>query len=1016
MPVISCYFSDIGDVYSEEVEVGSRLITFETGKLARFAAGAVVLGIKETKVLSTVVSAEGDGTRDFLPLTVDYREKQYAQGKIPNTFMRREGAPKERELLCGRIIDRSIRPLFPKGFFHEVQVMANVISSDGEQDPDVMAANASSAALMISDIPWCGPIGVVRVGRIDGKLVINPDMDELSLSDLNLVYSCTRDKTLMIETQAREISNQDLIDALHLAHAEANKLIDPQIRLANKVKNQKKAFKLFTIMDGTLEKIRNLSEASIEKVFADPTYGKFERGKALNKITDDVKKILEEEADEESLKVLPRAIDTVRKMVPFTDIPVLYTAVTHLMMERTCPVSPAVVPAAACTSSPSPSPAPPPLALFLAMDLPYSASSSPFLLRSCTGLSPLVGPSATCAPSAGAFAAISLSLSLMACGMLPACSSSCSKGPTCSVRCRLRMVIDAACALLMTAASSCRRCRQQPSPAVNIVLLSIASSSRSSLALVVRQRIFEEGKRVDGRQLDEVRPLYCEAGPFPALHGSSIFSRGNTQVLCTVTLGAPSDAQRLESLVGPPTKRFMLHYSFPPFSINEIGKQGGLNRREVGHGTLAEKALLALLPPEGDFPYSVRINSEVMASDGSTSMATVCGGSMALMDAGVPLRKHVAGVSVGLISDVDPSTGIIKDFRILTDILGLEDHLGDMDFKIAGTKEGVTYDDMNMLVIYACKCDSPAGARIAVNADGGVTILARNQAIMEKAQEKVNFHKKPGFISLSKVSRVTDVVSLGQELSLMCIGQDVRGNIKLSLKATLPQPRSPPGNLMAENSKTAVDEIPSILSQADKENNMSPHGSSVNKWEGHPSSSYSPPSVVIRSVEECNQQDENSGFALSKPNKKRKTTPPKIKTETQVHTDNGSSSKDAQLFSGNSSLKHTAIKPKEHQEKILKTVIEKGGTTQSPDTLQPAGHKQVSPNSMRIGDEYVGKIEQIRAHGLVLQLGGGVRGMYRFEIDGRRDFQIGEDLHVRCSSFSAKGIPVVTLLEESASE
>ncbi|XP_031495685.1 LOW QUALITY PROTEIN: polyribonucleotide nucleotidyltransferase 2, mitochondrial [Nymphaea colorata] len=936
------HLPDIGDVYSEGVEVGSRLITFETGKLARFAAGAVVLGIKETKVLSTVVSAEGDGTRDFLPLTVDYREKQYAQGKIPNTFMRREGAPKERELLCGRVIDRSIRPLFPKGFFHEVQVMANVISSDGEQDPDVMAANASSAALMISDIPWCGPIGVVRVGRIDGKLVINPDMDELSLSDLNLVYSCTRDKTLMIETQAREISNQDLIDALHLAHAEANKLIDPQIRLANKVKNQKKAFKLFTIMDGTLEKIRNLSQASIEKVFADPTYGKFERGKALNKITDDVKKILEEEADEESLKVLPRAIDTVRKMV-------------------------------------------------------------------------------------------------------------------------------------------------------------------------VRQRIFEEGKRVDGRQLDEVRPLYCEAGPFPALHGSSIFSRGNTQVLCTVTLGAPSDAQRLESLVGPPTKRFMLHYSFPPFSINEIGKQGGLNRREVGHGTLAEKALLALLPPEDDFPYSVRINSEVMASDGSTSMATVCGGSMALMDAGVPLRKHVAGVSVGLISDVDPSTGIIKDFRILTDILGLEDHLGDMDFKIAGTKEGVTAIQLDMkpagIPLYIiCESLEPAlrarthildhmereineprnqvdgnsprlatlkynkeflwrliapgfsikkieqetGARIAVNADGGVTILARNQAIMEKAQEKIDFvvgreievggiYKgiivsikeygafvefnggQQGLLHISElsheqVSRVTDVVSLGQELSLMCIGQDVRGNIKLSLKATLPKPRSPPGNLMAENSKTAVDEIPSILSQTDKENNMSPHGSSVNKCEGHPTSSYSPPSVVIRSVEECNQEDENSGFTLSKPNKKSKTTPPKIKTETQVHTDNGSSSKDAQLFSGNSSLKNTAIKPKEHQEKIVKTVIEKGGTTLSPDILQPAGRKQVSPNSMRIGDEYVAKIEQIRAHGLVLQLGGGVRGMYRFEVDGRRDFQIGEDLHVRCSSFSAKGIPVVTLLEESASE
>ncbi|CAN6482407.1 unnamed protein product [Victoria cruziana] len=856
--------------------------------------------------------------------------------------MRREGAPKERELLCGRVIDRSIRPLFPKGFFHEVQVMANVISSDGEQDPDVMAANASSAALMISDIPWCGPIGVVRVGRIEGKLVINPDMDELSLSDLNLVYACTRDKTLMIETQAREISNQDLIDALHLAHTEANKLIDPQIRLSKKVKNQKKNFKLFTVTDGTLEKIRNLSETSIEKVFADPTYGKFERGKALNKITDDVKKILEEEADEESLKVLPRAVDTVRKMI-------------------------------------------------------------------------------------------------------------------------------------------------------------------------VRRRIFEEGLRVDGRQLDEVRPVYCEAGPFPALHGSSIFSRGNTQVLCTVTLGAPSDAQRLESLVGPPTKRFMLHYSFPPFSINETGKLGGLNRREVGHGTLAEKALLALLPPEDDFPYSARINSEVMASDGSTSMATVCGGSMALMDAGVPLRKHVAGVSVGLISDVDPSTGIIKDYRILTDILGLEDHLGDMDFKIAGTKEGVTAIQLDIKpagipLQIICECLEPAlrarthildhmereineprnqadgnsprlatlkynkeflwrligpqgsqlkkieqetGARIAVNADGGVTVLARNQTIMEKTQEKIDFlvgreievggiYKgiivsikeygafvefnggQQGLLHVSElsheqVSRVTDVVSLGQELSLMCIGQDVRGNIKLSLKAILPKPRSPPGNLVTENPIIAVDEIPSMVSEDNKENNMSPHGSSLDKCNSHPTSSYSPPAVVIRSIEECNEQDEISGLTLSKPNKRRKIAPSKLKTEAQIHVDNCSSSEDAQLFSGNSSLKNAAVKPKEHQNKKSETVIKKEGNLQSPDTLQSADRKQVSPNSVRIGDEYVAKIEQIRAHGLVLQLGGGIRGMYRFEIDGR-DFQIGQDLHVRCSSFSAKGIPVMTLLEDLASE
>ncbi|KAF5178762.1 Polyribonucleotide nucleotidyltransferase [Thalictrum thalictroides] len=488
------------ETFSEEFEIGSRLISFETGKIARFANGSVVMGMEETKVLSTVASSKGDGVKDFLPLTVDYQEKQFAQGVIPTTFMRREGAPKERELLCGRIIDRPIRPLFPSGFYHEVQVTASVLSSDGKQDPDVMAANATSAALMLSDIPWGGPIGVIRIGRIGGQFVINPSMDELTLSDLNLVYACTREKTMMIDVQAREISERDLDSALRVAHLEAVKYLEPQIRLATKAGKRKKEYKLSMISETTLEKVKGLAETSIEAVFTDPTYGKFERGEALDNITQDVKKVLVEENDEESLKVLPKAVDTVRKRV-------------------------------------------------------------------------------------------------------------------------------------------------------------------------VRRRVIEKGLRVDGRRLDEVRPIYCESRYLPILHGSSIFSRGDTQVLCTVTLGAPRDAQQLDSLVGPSTKRFMLHYSFPPFSINEVGKRGGLNRREVGHGTLAEKALLAVLPPEEEFPYAVRVNSEVMASDGSTSMATVCGGSMALMDAGIPVREHVAGVSVGLVTEVDPETGIIKDYRILTDIL-----------------------------------------------------------------------------------------------------------------------------------------------------------------------------------------------------------------------------------------------------------------------------------------------------------------------------------------------------------
>ncbi|KAL5725184.1 polyribonucleotide nucleotidyltransferase [Ranunculus cassubicifolius] len=892
--------------FKEEIEIRSRLISFETRKIARFANGSVVMGMDETKVLSTVASSKGDGVKDFLPLTVDYQEKQFAQGVIPTTFMRREGAPKERELLCGRIIDRPIRPLFPSGFYHEVQVTASVLSSDGKQDPDVMAANATSAALMLSDIPWGGPIGVIRVGRIDGKFVINPSMDELLLSDLNLVYACTRDKTMMIDVQAREISERDLASALRIAHPEAVKYLEPQIRLAAKAGKDKKAYKLSIISKTTLEKIKDMAESSIEAVFTDPKYGKFERGEALDNITQDVKKVLEEEGDEESLKVLPKAVDTVRKQV-------------------------------------------------------------------------------------------------------------------------------------------------------------------------VRRRVIEKGLRVDGRRLDELRPLYCESRYLPALHGSSIFSRGDTQVLCTVTLGAPGDAQRLDSIVGPPTKRFMLHYSFPPFSINEVGKRGGLNRREVGHGTLAEKALLAVLPPENDFPYTVRVNSEVMASDGSTSMATVCGGSMALMDAGIPVREHVAGVSVGLISDVDPDTGVIKDYRILTDILGLEDHLGDMDFKIAGTRKGVTaiqldikpagipldiiceslepalkarlliLDRMEQQInaprtqdernsprlatlkynneslrrligpqgVLKRKIELETGARLSLS-DGTLTMLAKNQTIMEKALEMVDtiigreievggIYKgvvssvkeygafvefnggQQGLLHISElshdqVSKVSDIVSVGQQLSLMCIGQDVRGNIKLSLKATVPQkkpkndPDSEPKPAKSAHVWASVSEPPNSDGSDDEETNAQ-----------------SPPSIVIRSAADCDDDEGDLTEVVSK-------------TLTKVNGKGGKGSKNkkvnvssqkeefASLFSSNSSSS---------KKKTTSSEVDDAKTSTN-----------TTATTLKLGDEVNGKVYQIRAHGIVVDLGGGIRGMHRFQENGRKEFEVGEELQLKCSSFSAKGIPILSLTEE----
>ncbi|OMO69440.1 hypothetical protein COLO4_29057 [Corchorus olitorius] len=848
--------------FKEEFEVGSGVISLETGKIARFANGAVVLGMEQTKVLSTVAAGKGDAVRDFLPLTVDYQEKQFAQGVIPNTFMRREGAPKERELLCGRIIDRPIRPLFPAGFYHEIQVIASVLSSDGKQDPDVMAANATSAALMLSDIPWGGPIGVVRIGRICGQFIVNPTMDELSLSDLNLVYACTRDKTLMIDVQAREISEKDLEAGLRLAHPEAVKYLEPQIRLAARAGKQKKEYTLSMVSKETFEKVRNMAEAPIEAVFTDPSYGKFERGEALEKITEDVKSALEEECDEQSLKVLPKVVDAVRKQV-------------------------------------------------------------------------------------------------------------------------------------------------------------------------VRKKIISEGSRVDGRHLDEVRPIYCEAGYLPILHGSAIFNRGDTQVLCTVTLGAPQEAQRLDSLVGPPTKRFMLHYSFPPFSINEIGKRAGLNRREVGHGTLAEKALLAVLPPEDDFPYTVRINSEVMASDGSTSMATVCGGSMALMDAGIPLREHVAGVSVGLVTDVDPANGEIRDYRILTDILGLEDHLGDMDFKIAGTRNGVTAIQLDIkpagipldiiceslesarkgrlqildhmereiraprtqadrnstrlvtlkfgndairrfigpLGALKRKIEDETGARISVG-DGTITIVAKNQAVMEKVQDKVDFiigrEIVVGGIYKGIVTSVKEYGAFvefngGQE------GQDVRGNIKLSRKAILPQPGSEKKKIV-QQSASVNKEVPNVWAPLEDVSNQEQQKSTLKelplgKNEDTTAMPYasSPPAVVIRSAEECDEAEKSDGLA-----KTSKSSPKQM----------GSSKRGNKLKKGQPS----DDMPRSTLSSILSESLSRGAGEKEPGSEDADVETPMTPQKLKLGTEVTAKVYQLRARGLVLDLGGGIRGMYKFEV------------------------------------
>ncbi|CAM8999323.1 unnamed protein product [Rhodiola kirilowii] len=875
--------------FKEEFQIGQSLVTYETGKIARFCNGSVVIGLEETKVLSTVVSSKGDAVKDFLPLTVDYQEKQFAQGMILGTFMRREGAPKERELLCGRIIDRPIRPPFPPGFYHEVQVMASVLSSDGRYDPDVMAANATSAALLLSDIPWRGPIGMIRIGRIDGKFIVNPTMDELTSSDLNLIYACTQDKTLMID---------------------AVKFIEPQIRLTAKA-----------------------------AVFTDPAYGKFERGEALENITREVKKTLEEEVDEESIKVLPKAVDTVRKQI-------------------------------------------------------------------------------------------------------------------------------------------------------------------------VRERIISDGLRLDGRRLD----------------GQCIV---NLVIYLSYMDHLSSRAETLKYFV-----------RFPPYSINEVGKRLGLNRREVGHGTLAEKALLAVLPSEKDFPYTVRITSEVMASDGSTSMETVCGASMALMDAGIPIKEHVAGISVGLVTAVDPLTGEIKDYRILTDILGLEDHLGDIDFKVAGTREGITAIQLDMKpagipLDIICECLEPAckgrrtildhmereistprskedrscplletlhysndslrrligpigvtkkvieeqtGARLFVG-DKTLTILAKNQSILQNVLDKievlvgreieiggvykgvvtsikeygvfVEFNGgQQGLLHISEishepVSRVTDVISIGQQLSLMCIGQDLHGNIKLSLKAMTSSVRKE--NKMNEG-RTAPVGLPSDF--ASDQDPYSTHVSFSKNTKNNNEvyeAAQSKPSIVIRSAAECDEEERPS---LSKKKVKTGVINPKtlkigMKVDAKINEVHEATRSKPSIV-----IRSAAECDEEERPSLSKKKVENGvvnpqalkidmklaakinevheATRSKPSIVirsaADCDEKErssllkkkvksvvVNPKTLKIGMKLDATVYQIRARGLVLDLGGGIRGMLRFEENSKKDFNVGEEIRVECSSFSGKGIPVMIL-------
>ena len=508
-------------VVTRSIEISGKTLTFETGRFAKQANGAVMVQYADTMVLATVVGAdEPDEEKDFFPLQVEYREKISAAGKIPGGFFKREGRPTEKEILSSRLIDRPIRPMFPEEYRNETQILVTVYSSDLQHDGDVLGACAASAALMVSDIPFDGPIAEVRIGRVDGTFVINPTYGELEKSDMDIIVAGTADSIVMVEGESRQISETDMLGALKVGHEAIAALCAVQRELANALNVQKRKSALPAVSSDLVAEVGKLAGARMQEL-SRTVLTKEERSETTKKVYEEVQGTLKEKIPEQE-----KTIDT------------------------------------------------------LLHDLEQVA---------------------------------------------------------------------------------------------------------------MRSTILREGKRLDGRGTKDIRPLSCEIGLLPRTHGSALFTRGETQSLTTATLGTKMDEQILDGLLPETTKRFMLHYNFPPFSVGEIGRVMGPGRREVGHGNLAERSLKNMVPLEKDFPYTIRVVSDILESNGSSSMATVCAGSLALFDAGVPMKSAVAGIAMGLVKEGN-------SVAILSDILGNEDHLGDMDFKVAGTREGITAFQMDVKI------------------------------------------------------------------------------------------------------------------------------------------------------------------------------------------------------------------------------------------------------------------------------------------------------------------------------
>ncbi len=571
------------DIQKAEIEWGGRKLVLETGRMARQADGAVLATYGETAVLATVVSEhEPKPGFDFFPLTVNYQEKYFAAGRIPGGFFKREGRPTEKETLTSRLIDRPIRPLFAPGYKNDTQVIITVLSHDLENDPDIVAMVAASAALTLSGVPFMGPIGGARVGYMNGEYVLNPLVDQVKDSQLDLVVAGTADAVLMVESEAHELSEDVMLGAVMFGHRGFQPVIDAIVSLAERSAKEPREH-VVEDRSALYEQVRGIAAEELGNAYT--ITAKTERQDAVRAVKDKVK-------------------------------------------------------------------------------------------------------AALCPPDA----------------------------------------------------------EDAPSPQI------IGDLFKKLESDIVRGRILDNGQRIDGRDLSTVRQIVAEAGILPRTHGSALFTRGETQALVVATLGTGEDEQMIDSLEGTYKEAFMLHYNFPPYSVGETGRMGGAGRREIGHGKLAWRALRPILPPAHEFPYTLRVVSEITESNGSSSMATVCGTSLSLMDAGVPLKAPVAGIAMGLIKEDER-------FAVLSDILGDEDHLGDMDFKVAGTEKGITSLQMDIKI----QGITEEIMQVALNQakDGRMHILGEMAKALGEARAELGEHAPRIEVINIPVDKIRDVIGSG---------------------------------------------------------------------------------------------------------------------------------------------------------------------------------------------------------------------------------------------------------------